>query len=316
MPMCGFLPLPLRPGRPSPGGRRSPSPCTSKEPAPSPRSPTPTQCPESPAPEAGPAPTLAQRRARQLRPVLGEGVAEALPQAAQVGQAAVQVQHAAVRPLGADLEELLLVAAPADDEPADAVHPAAAHEHVHERRALKHRRGHAAGRACPGRQGARPPGPGAARGRGPPRVRRAPVSARDLRGAGVNPGPGSARSPSGAGIGPGSARSRGLPGLGSVRRRGPSEVCPESKRPGICPEPESVRVCPGSVPGWRPSEVYLGPGSVWAPSGDRVGRRPARVRVRPGPGSRRSGSADVGRASARSPGGRGYERRGRPSRGL
>lgn len=109
--------------------------------------------------------TLPQRRARQLRPVLGEGIAEALAQAAQVGEAAVQVEHAAVRPLGADFEELLLIAAPADDEPADPVHPATAHEHVHERRALKHRRGHAAGGACPCRRGRPRPPPGVRLGR-------------------------------------------------------------------------------------------------------------------------------------------------------
>ena len=183
-----------------------------------------------PRPKAGPAPTFAQRRERQLGPVLGEGVAEALPQAAQVGQAAVQVEHAAVRPLGADLEELLLVAAPADDEPADAVHPAAPHEHVNERRALKHRRGHAAGRACPGRQGARPPGPG------------------------------SAGSPSGAGV--------------SVRGRGPSEVCPESDRSRICPEPTLVGGLPGA--GVCPESGGVCPGSARPPRALRDGAAKSR----------------------------------------
>lgn len=149
-----------------------------------------TPAPASPPGARGPR-TLAQRRARQLGPVLGEGVPEALPQAAQVGQAAVQVEHAAVRPLGADLEELLLVAAPADDEPADAVHPAAAHEHVHERGALKHSRGHAAGRACPRRRAA----------------------------------PGPRRPPAGSSSGPGRGR-RG--GGGAARDRRPSEVWPGS----------------------------------------------------------------------------------------
>ncbi|XP_052012561.1 translation initiation factor IF-2-like [Apodemus sylvaticus] len=125
------------------------------KPLPQPAAPRIPRRPVSPVPQPH---TLPQRRARQLRPVLGEGVAEALAQAAQVREAAVQVEHAAVRPLGADLEELLLIATPADDEPADPVHPAAAHEHVHERCALKHRRGHAAGGACPCRRGRpRPP---------------------------------------------------------------------------------------------------------------------------------------------------------------
>lgn len=63
---------------------------------------------------------LEQRGAGELGPILGEGVEEALEEAAQVGVAAVQVEDVAVRPLGADLVELLLVAPPADDEPPDA----------------------------------------------------------------------------------------------------------------------------------------------------------------------------------------------------
>lgn len=101
---------------------------------------------------------LQQQGLRELAAVLREGVEQAPEEPAQVLVAAVQVEHVAVRPLGADLEELLLVAAPVDDEPPDAVHPAVPHEHVDQGGALEDGRSH----ASPPHPGAGASQPGAA----------------------------------------------------------------------------------------------------------------------------------------------------------
>lgn len=88
--------------------------------------------------------TFYQRALGQLSPVLWERLQQPLQQAAQVGVAPVQIQNVPVRPFGPDLEEVLLLAPLADDEPADPVDPAVSDKHVDQGRPLEHSRCHRA----------------------------------------------------------------------------------------------------------------------------------------------------------------------------
>lgn len=88
--------------------------------------------------------TFYQRTLGQLPPVLRERLQQPFKQAAQVRVTPVQIENVPVRPFGPDLEEVLLLAPLADDEPADPVDPAVSDKHVDQGRPLEHRRCHGA----------------------------------------------------------------------------------------------------------------------------------------------------------------------------